>query len=166
MVVDLELQIRNRYASAMTTKTKAKTKVCGGCRKRRRVSKFSKRASSKDGLQNYCKDCHNAYHRERLADCPKNKAKRRRWSKDRIHRHQKKIVALKANPCSDCRETFEHWQMQWDHVTGDKEGDVSTLVAHGCSWERIAREIAKCELVCGHCHKTRTYRRNHPDRCW
>ena len=31
-------------------------------------------------------------------------------------------------------------------------------------WERILAEIAKCEVVCGNCHKRRTARRRQSNR--
>ncbi len=35
---------------------------------------------------------------------------------------------------------------------GDKENEISVMVCQGNSLEKIAAEIAKCELVCRNCH--------------
>lgn len=42
-----------------------KTKVCAKCGRDLPINLFNKKASSKDGLQDYCKECQGAYMRER-----------------------------------------------------------------------------------------------------
>jgi hypothetical protein len=64
-----------------------------------------------------------------------------------------------GKPCTDCGDSYPHYVMQFDHVRGEKLGDVSTMVTSGCSLKRIQTEIAKCELVCANCHAKRTYQR-------
>ena len=49
--------------------------------------------------------------------------------------------------------------MDFDHVRGAKEMAVAKMVHETCSKRRISSEIAKCELVCVLCHKTRTHKR-------
>ena len=42
----------------------ATRKICRKCSKRRSVTMFSKRSSSPDGLQYFCRDCMNEYGKE------------------------------------------------------------------------------------------------------
>jgi len=46
--------------------------------------------------------------------------------------------------------------MDFDHVHGEKDGDISQL-----RWRvgaaRLEAEIAKCEVVCANCHRERSY---------
>jgi hypothetical protein len=69
------------------------------------------------------------------------------------------VAAAKAVPCSDCKRRFPAVCMDFDHVRGEKDFDVSTAGR----WTSIAvleAEIAKCEVVCSNCHRLRTeYRR-------
>ena len=49
--------------------------------------------------------------------------------------------------------------LEFDHVNGEKEFDVSQMICHGTKWERIAAEIEKCEVRCANCYKRRTAKR-------
>lgn len=69
------------------------------------------------------------------------------------------IRQLKDNtPCADCANTFPWWVMQFDHITGQKVGNVSALVRQG-NRQVVMEEVQKCELVCANCHATRTHLR-------
>jgi hypothetical protein len=70
---------------------------------------------------------------------------------------RKFIQEQKLAPCMDCLKAFGHWQMQFDHVSGEKLRDIANMCSF--SKEKILEEIAKCELVCANCHADRTYRR-------
>jgi len=65
---------------------------------------------------------------------------------------------LRGSHCADCGHSdlvvleFDHREAQ------DKRADVSTLVSKAFSWSTIAREIAKCDVVCANCHRRRTAR--------
>ena len=52
-----------------------KTKVCNKCGRELPIDTFNKKASSKDGLQGYCRDCQNSYMSERYKSEKKNKQK-------------------------------------------------------------------------------------------
>lgn len=65
-------------------------------------------------------------------------------------------------PCADCKACFPAECMDFDHVRGEKVNNVGTMVAHGWSWDKIEAEIAKCDLVCANCHRTRTKNRRKP----
>jgi hypothetical protein len=51
--------------------------------------------------------------------------------------------------------------MQFDHVRGEKLGDVSALI-RTAPHAVVLAEIEKCDLVCANCHADRTYRRAQP----
>jgi hypothetical protein len=48
--------------------------------------------------------------------------------------------------------------MEYDHVRGKKVDNISNLVGR-VGWERLEKEIAKCDLVCANCHRERTFQR-------
>jgi hypothetical protein len=64
------------------------------------------------------------------------------------------IASLKANPCMDCGGTFPSECMDFDHVRGEKVKGIGAM--RGCSRQTIDAEVAKCDLVCANCHRTRT----------
>ena len=69
------------------------------------------------------------------------------------------IQGLKSKPCMDCNNCFPPECMDFDHRPGTvKKSTVSRLV-NNHSREVILVEIAKCDLVCSNCHRTRTKKR-------
>jgi hypothetical protein len=62
---------------------------------------------------------------------------------------------LTRNACVDCGEA-DPIVLQFDHISGSKRGDISTLVTGGRSIEFLAAEIAKCVVRCANCHCRRT----------
>jgi hypothetical protein len=63
--------------------------------------------------------------------------------------------------CTDCKIKFPHYVLDFDHLDG-KQSEVSRLAGSRYSLEKIMVEIKKCEVVCGNCHKVRTWNRAHP----
>jgi hypothetical protein len=82
--------------------------------------------------------------------------------RDRAHARAKKrardfVYGIKAvTPCSDCGGNFEAVCMDFDHCNGEKLHNIGTLMARGASIKKLAKEVAKCELVCANCHRLRT----------
>ncbi len=66
---------------------------------------------------------------------------------------------LETSKCTDCRTTDVR-VLEFDHVRGKKEMEISRLVNDGYSSKRLYREIAKCDVVCANCHRIRTYARS------
>lgn len=69
------------------------------------------------------------------------------------------ITDLKTiTPCTDCKKSFPHYIMEFDHARGTKLGNITVLVAK-FGKKRLLEEIAKCDIVCANCHKIRTFNR-------
>jgi hypothetical protein len=66
---------------------------------------------------------------------------------------------MKNRPCIDCGITYPSCVMDFDHVRGIKRFEISNAVITGYTGEKLANELAKCELVCANCHRIRTYNR-------
>lgn len=74
-------------------------------------------------------------------------------------RNYKEVCEYKeANPCNDCKKFYPHYVMDFDHVRGEKNKNVSSLAKRG-SRKQIWEEIEKCDLVCANCHRQRTHER-------
>ena len=60
--------------------------------------------------------------------------------------------------CCDCGYNKHHSALDFDHIIGNKELNVS----HSKSVNQAIKEIEKCEVVCSNCHRIRTYNRLYP----
>lgn len=79
---------------------------------------------------------------------------------DKRQRARKLVIELKTgHPCLDCKETFPHYMMDFDHVKGEKLGNVEAIARKG-DIQDVLDEVAKCDLICSNCHRHRTYMRS------
>jgi|SRR3989344_9389085 len=62
-----------------------------------------------------------------------------------------------ATPCTDCRESYPYYVMDFDHIS-KKEVEIKKLL-NNSSLRKLKTEILQCELVCSNCHRARTYNR-------
>ena len=63
------------------------------------------------------------------------------------------IEFFETHPCVDCGET-DPIVLEFDHLR-DKSFSVAQQLTNR-SWEDIAAEMEKCEVVCANCHRRRT----------
>lgn len=92
------------------------------------------------------------YQREALERNPAARAAKNARRKD-LHREAQALLnELKSQPCADCTCTFHPAAMDFDHMLGTKcyQIDASTVLR-----DDILFELAKCELRCANCHRTR-----------
>lgn len=86
----------------------------------------------------------------------------------RVRARQKRthafLAVFKARPCADCGVQFKPHQMDFDHRDpAQKSFTLSRPTALLASHDRLMAELAKCDVVCANCHRTRT-RRQHQAR--
>ena len=83
----------------------------------------------------------------------------------RTQRHQEmklQLVVSFGERCTDCAKTYPLCAFDFDNIEDpEKHVTVARLISNNMSWGRIAREVAKCELVCSNCHRVRTQARHH-----
>ena len=85
--------------------------------------------------------------------------------KRKRERLRKKIDELKNNPCVDCGNIYPPEGMDFDHLPQfKKEFTIGKAMKGDYSWDRVQKEIEKCELVCATCHRIRTRKRIHAKR--
>lgn len=80
----------------------------------------------------------------------------RQLERQRVNREA--VNKLKAFPCQDCENSFPSYVMDFDHVRGEKLGNVSSM-CNNRPLTMIMKEIEKCDLVCANCHRERTQKR-------
>lgn len=61
---------------------------------------------------------------------------------------------LACSSCIDCGST-DLMALEFDHQK-DKAGHVTVMAREACAFDRLKREIAKCQIRCGNCHRRRT----------
>jgi len=62
------------------------------------------------------------------------------------------VIDLKSVPCADCKGEYHYCQMDFDHVRGEKLGQVPKMG----SKKAIKAEAAKCDVICANCHRVRS----------
>ena len=62
---------------------------------------------------------------------------------------------LRRSRCVDCG-VGDLVVLEFDHVRGEKRGNVTELARDGCSLARLKAEIVKCDVRCASCHRRRT----------
>ena len=70
-------------------------------------------------------------------------------------RFYSKINLLKEHPCCDCGQIYPHAAMQFHHVRGNKVACISEMSQ--LKWDRVLKELDKCDLICDNCHRKRTW---------
>lgn len=90
----------------------------------------------------------------------KNKELTYERSKSSRQRNKQVIREIKeSSPCSDCKEFYPYYIMQFDHIEpNNKIGGVNRLLTTS-SIGTVLNEVDKCELVCANCHAKRTWSR-------
>lgn len=129
--------------------------TCTGCKESKPEDDFYWKNKAKTARQEYCKACKSKYNK---AWYEKNKQKHLDSVKKNKAVYVERIRELKNVSCADCYETYNYWQMEFDHLPQHvKEFDVST--ASNVSLKRMLAEVDKCEVVCKNCHANRTHHR-------
>jgi hypothetical protein len=135
-------------------------KRCPRCKIDKPSSSFRYRSSAGSRRTSYCRPCERSYNRDyyRVRDAQKQNV---RVAKNAVlyrQRNRMRILEyLFTHPCVDCGES-DPIVLEFDHVLGQKQGNMSTMVHGDTNWSKIATEIAKCEIRCANCHRQRTFR--------
>lgn len=66
------------------------------------------------------------------------------------------LAEAKAKPCTDCGRSFPSECMDFDHLGEEKKAFNIAASWRWVSIDKLKAEIAKCELVCANCHRTRS----------
>lgn len=90
----------------------------------------------------------------------KNIEQRRAYFRKRYRENRQELIELRSKPCTDCKQTYPHYVMEFDHARGKKRFNIASLGQGRLSDPMAQEELAKCDLVCANCHKVRTYKRS------
>jgi len=65
--------------------------------------------------------------------------------------------------CEECGTFYPHYVLEFDHRPEFKKIDNVYRVYKKFGRDKAWQEVAKCDVVCSNCHKTRTWQRNTTD---
>lgn len=135
------------------------SKLCGTCQITQPIEQFSLKNSQTGKHSAKCKNCMQAYCSAHYrANKDYYRAKSREGNARAIAKAKEFLKEKKNVPCADCKKSYPDYVMDFDHVSGNKVGNIANMVNKN-SIQTIAKEIEKCELVCANCHRIRTYNR-------
>ena len=133
-------------------------KKCPACGKKKELSFFHRNKKRSDGRAGICGECARA---SVLKDYYKHKERYFKNAKIRDRKLDEFIFSFKNNPCKDCGIKYPHYVMDFDHIESKKkEFGIAEMRRRRMSFEKIKKEIEKCDLVCSNCHRERTNKRN------
>lgn len=121
-------------------------KLCIVCKKQT-VREKPKRCS-------YCIDCNRAIGRKNYRE---NKERYFAQARKRNCQLDDLINSQKNRPCTDCKNSYPPFVMDFDHLGHEKKiFNISHMRRHKMSFDKIKAEILKCEVVCSNCHRIRS----------
>ncbi len=131
---------------------------CSSCKKERKPEDFASRGNGKKHKR--CKFCQREYNKKHYKENKDKYIKRALAHNAKTRKNNAiKIAKLKSEtPCTDCKKKYPYYVMEFDHVRGEKIGNVADL-SHTRNWKQVSAEIEKCEIVCANCHRERTWSR-------
>lgn len=105
-----------------------------------------------------CPKCHNEYS---IKHYHKNKEFTRIFYRERRAKSRAKLKDFlareKDRPCMDCGKRYPSYVMQFDHRNPIEKKFSIPQSAYRVNSEKLAAEIAKCDVVCANCHMERTH---------
>lgn len=137
-------------------------KICTCCGEERDAEQDFKWEYKDRGIhQSRCKYCQAEFGRLHYQKYKQVYKERSRIRKNQILIENKPRlrIYLSNHPCVDCGET-DIRLLEFDHVYGQKAGEITDLLREGFSWFTIETEISKCEVRCANCHRIKTFERS------
>lgn len=133
------------------------TRKCTKCHLHKDETEYRLINKAKGRLSSWCKLCFSAYEREKWKTSPERRESNKSANKKRKTRNSQFVWDfLKTKACMDCSEP-ETILLEFDHRDrSTKKFCISEAVRSSVSIETLKKEMNKCDVVCGNCHKRRT----------
>lgn len=140
-------------------------KTCSSCSVTKALDEFYARSGRcKSCISNYNKTYSSRRYQNHKEWVEKNPARAGELCKSYRQRRKRQLRELietsKLRPCVDCGKSYPPRAMDFDHRSEEvKRMTIGESAAKGWSLATIGAEIAKCDIVCAACHRTRTFNR-------
>lgn len=110
-----------------------------------------------------------------MAKRHRNGSRTKEWRADRRIDNRIRAIELLGGKCVQCGYCDDIDGLEIDHITPRSQDPESIMASRkdgskyrrsfsnllvGVSWERVEKELAKCQLLCGTCHSIKTRREN------
>lgn len=131
--------------------------MCARCHEVKPPAEFPIKNVARGSRGSYCIPCRRDYgkeHYNRNTEYYKLKANRSR-TRDRAANRKVVDAFMLEHPCVDCGET-DIVVLDFDHVYPEDKLAAVGRLQHSNGQEQLLREIAKCQVRCGNCHRRRT----------
>ena len=120
-----------------------------------RVGSIPTGASIVCEIKIFCQECQKKYTKKHYDN---NREKYIEASKRRNKENpplNKIIEYKKTKNCEECGDN--RWYVLDFHHKDPKEKDRAVSHFHGCSWDKILKEIKKCIVLCANCHREKHF---------
>lgn len=88
-----------------------------------------------------------------LGDNPKNNTKCKTcFTQLRRYRIKQRAVEYKGQKCEHCGYSEHLAALQFHHIDPTEKDFAISSIQGSYSWERMVKELDKCELLCANCH--------------
>jgi hypothetical protein len=137
-------------------------KICIGCGEERDVEQDFNWKYKERGIRNTrCKYCQSELSKVHYRNNKQAYLARAHIRDVHVIDDNRRRIAdyLSAHSCVDCG-CADVRVLEFDHVHGEKSGNIARMVGEGYSWATIEAEIVKCEVRCANCHRIRESKKN------
>jgi hypothetical protein len=125
------------------------TKICNKCGRIKPLDAYYKAARNRGGRYHTCKKCKQEIDAKYYHSSDKKKLK----IKERQVENQRRVEDYKRlKGCLSCSEC-EPIALDFHHRDANSKEFTISHSSKRFSWERILREIEKCDVLCSNCHR-------------
>jgi len=130
-------------------------RICTQCKEEKPIEEFNFRDKKLGKRQGACRECTRNQVRRHIKANPEYYRDRARRRKQMLFQENRVFLLeyLSDKQCADCGES-DPVVLQFDHLK-DKKYTVAHMMGQ-YRWDKILKEIAKCEIRCANCHTRRT----------
>jgi acetylornithine/succinyldiaminopimelate/putrescine aminotransferase len=136
---------------------KKSTKICTKCKSEKDSHLFPARKKSKDGRASWCRACFKISWEKRYYENHQHYRNSHNTSRNRIREQNARNVFeyLAKHSCLNCGES-DPIVLEFDHRNkDDKIENISNLILNS-TWEKIQKEIEKCDVLCANYHRRKS----------
>lgn len=139
-------------------------RICKSCYKEKPLSEYHQRKDVKTngGYRYICKDCACERSKENYNNNKEKRIKRcAELTKLRIKQRREYVfLYLLTHCCVNCGEN-NPLVLEFDHINREEKNlNISRAVYNNWSWDRLKKEIEKCQVLCANCHRKKTSKEN------
>jgi hypothetical protein len=136
------------------------TRICTRCLEQKAITEFNFKDKRLGRRMIYCRICTREQVRRHYEANHDYYIRKNRKRRKRLKQELRACLLnyFKSHPCIDCEEA-DPVCLEFDHVRGKKEAEVSRMLCDCYSWDAIEAEINKCEVRCANCHRKRHAKR-------